>query len=71
MARRGVQPVFGVLPPVLVDQDCAPQERLWPGSWTEAGKATAASPAGASNARELALFRVTGITPVRHGTYIL
>ena len=69
MARRGVQPVFGVLPPVLVDQDCAPQERLWPGSRTEAGKA--ASPAGASNARELALFRVAGITPVRHGTYIL
>src|SRR5260370_7564065 len=31
-----------------------------PGSWTEAGKA--ASPAGASNARELALFRVAGIT---------
>jgi hypothetical protein len=38
---------------------------------TEAGKATAASPAGASNAREVALFRVAGITPVRQGTYIL
>jgi len=45
------------------------QQRLWPGSRTKAGKA--ASPAGASNAREVALFRVAGITPVRQGTYIL
>ena len=47
------------------------EERLWPHSRTEAGDALGASPAAASNARELALFRVAGITLSGQGTYIL